>query len=220
MAKRKREWSTLHSYPGWLGRPADVAVLSRAGRDAAAKFMTANPNCTDDEFMSEWQAGADAAAQSHRHMVLVGLVEHFGLDPRDKDWGPKLAWKLMMIHVPASKFAERKARGRPRSDSQSRNALVNMRRVKPRRERSGAPKKWGEKDYRTLLALVERGNNLLSERGAPRITNKAALRAVYQQWRRDGLWADRTAAELNRFADADARRVSDARKALRKPTQK
>jgi hypothetical protein len=196
VAKTRRRAS--YKYPGWLGKPADPFPLYLDANKGALESVRDDPDWSDARWDAAWDAALDDAMQRHGYRVLFALMDHFGIDPRDAKWGPKLAWKLAALHVPANQLIPQGKPGRPRTAG----PLNSLARLSPRvRKRPGAPTKWTDSEYRSLLDDIERGKSLLRQAGKP-VTNAAALYAAR---------GDR------RTAKAHARRVSDATKALRKP---
>lgn len=219
MAKAKRRRPTAYRYPGWLGRTADQAPLIAAGKQAARNFVSENPEWTDEQFAAAFDAGYNEAATKHKHEVFFALMKHYGISVTNDDecWA-MLAVALAFKHVPAIQFAEKAARGRPKkTNTLNRLAELYMGRpTKAKQSRPGAPEKWGLEECRTLLAMLERGKEMLRKRGA-KVTNVAALEAMYTHLRNSRPEAKvLTMAHVREWAKRDARRVPDARARLRK----
>jgi hypothetical protein len=187
-----------HTYPGWLGKPTDMDSLALEATMVAKRAVREIRDWSDADWDAAYLAAHDEAMQHHGYRVMLALMDYFKISPRDTHWGPKLAWKLAALHVPANQLTLQRKLGRPRTVG-PRNHVARL--FPPARKSPGAPIKWTMNEYRALLNDVERGKAQLRKTGK-RATNAAALYAVR---------GDR------RIAKAHARRVSDARKALRKP---
>jgi hypothetical protein len=219
VASAKRKRPTAYRYPGWLGRAADQAPLIAAGKQAARHLVSQNPAWTDEQFAAAFDAGYDEAAIRHKREVMFALMKHYGISVTDDEecW-VLLAEALASQHVPATQFAEKTARGRPKKTN-TLNRLADLyvgRPTKAKQSRPGAPEKWGPEECRTLLGMLERGKEMLRKRGA-QVTNVAALEAVYAHLRNTHPGARvLTMAHVRDWAKRDARRVPDARARLRK----
>jgi hypothetical protein len=85
---------------------------------------------------------------------------------------------------------------------------------KPRlsNQESEPKKKWTEPRYRTLLKLYEIGAAILKERQERVTDSRALIQAFSKQFREEKL----TSREIRIWAKADAKRLSEARKVVRK----
>jgi hypothetical protein len=212
----KAKTAAPYRYPGWLGKPANQADLIRSASASAKGFTAAKPSWTDAEFNAAWEAGYNEAMLEHGYKVLIELQRHFKLDPHDPDSLKALAWKLAAVHVPANQFVTPAKPGRPRKARAGINALARIAPATLPKRNPGAPQVWDESDYRRLLRFVEAGKEKLRKLGK-KATNVGALEAVYVEFvdaRKNGLASK---SEARSLAKVHARRVSDARKALRKP---
>lgn len=83
---------------------------------------------------------------------------------------------------------------------------------KAARGKPGAPKKWTDDDYRVMLRMYEHGKAVLEQRGRCVTDVEALVVAFDEQYRPQG-W---TVREVRYVAHKIAKRLTDARKAIRK----
>lgn len=142
---------------------------------------------------------------------LLLLFKHYGFDIRDPLAFNKLAIALAMDYVPGFRIADKGKR--PRGWPHKWHSLLQALDIKGK---PGRPKSWlwnGKEGQ--LLAVLEDGKTLLKQK-SQRVTNEAALFAIY----RHHLPSSAAEYRVRGWAKKDAKRLAEARKALRKSAGK
>jgi len=81
----------------------------------------------------------------------------------------------------------------------------------------GRPRTWRTIDHQNLLDHLALGQAILDAQGRSRVTNHEALRAIYGKLAASRDW---TSQQVRELARQHAKRIPDARKALRKTPRK
>lgn len=204
------------TYPGELGMHGQIGQL--VVRDSfSGPYKPGSP---------EFEAQILQSTSDHEFRMLDLLAQHYGISNKDVLMRhAMLAFRLARDHVPAFQYGSKPKRGRPPKASVS-NQLLSMFMnselgrfgATPKRKR-GAPQKWEQRMYAKLLELLDRGRALLRAQNR-RVTNEGAFVEVYEQMQRDGHAPDWTARQIRSEAKILAKRVSDAKRALRKTLEK
>ena len=205
--------------------PPELAKLI-AYKDALAAAKREGERESEEEALANW-------LQNERSRKMLRLLKHYGLDRRDPLAFHRLALYLAITYVPGFRIAG--LRGRPKlalrfnvhnSGPRSRGSQAldnNSASLKAfaakwlnSRRGAGRPRSgvWSGREHE-LLSLYEHGKNLLVAR-RERVTNYGALLAIYRQHLTNKV-ADH---HLRDWAEADAKRLSEVRKTLRKITEK
>jgi len=141
---------------------------------------------------------ADEAVLRLRVKKLHLLFRHYGLDASMKNLWPVLALKLAVDFVPGLRVTL--PPGRP--------SKVQEGRLAPKKAPGRPPSSTWYGRGRQLLLVLKYGKSL-----ATHISNEEAL---YRAYRKELLPEKHSDDELKRWAKADAKRASDAKKGLRK----
>jgi hypothetical protein len=200
------------TYPGELGKHGQIAQL-------VFREVFQGPHAPGSPEIHEY---ALQLTSDHQFRMLDLLAEHFGISNESLLMRHALlALRLAKEHVPAFQYGKMPRRGRPRKaivSEQLKSMFMNRGLGQfgdtPKKKR-GAPQKWEGRMYAKLLELLDRGSALLRAQNR-RVTNEDAFVAVYQQMQRDGHAPDWTARQIRSEAKFLAKRVSDAKKSLRK----
>jgi len=143
--------------------------------------------------------------------LLLALLDHFRLDPKHEDKWMLLALRLARNHVPAFTFTWTRRGRKPKRDFFTK-LLARHKARKP-----GRPRTWTDLDYRILLADRDWGARWLREhKPHVRITDVAALTVALTQFS-NGDGKNRSESSIRIAARSGAKRLSDARKFVRKP---
>lgn len=94
----------------------------------------------------------------------------------------------------------------------NRSKLLKLRPSKSTRGKPGAPRKWEQRDYAVLLAMFANGQRNLKREGK-RVTDETAVLAIIESRCKALGWKP---AEIRAGARALGKRLSDARKSVRK----
>jgi hypothetical protein len=198
------------TYPGELGRHGLIGQL--VVRDSFSG--------THKPGSPEFEVQILQSTSDHQFRLLDLLAQHYGISNEDVlVRHALLALRLARDHVPAFRYGNKPKRGRPpKTKVVDRLLSMYMNDLTPKKKR-GAPQKWEVRTYAKLLELLDRGRALLRAQNC-RVTNEGAFVAVYEQMQRDGHAPDWTAREIRSEAKFLAKRVSDAKQALRKIPKK
>jgi hypothetical protein len=155
--------------------------------------------------------GPEAAAYYQRELIerLGALLKYYAISEQDPTRWIQLSVALARDSIPGFRFEVElptpKPRGRPRK-----RALTIRRRRGP-----GAPRKWTGQWYEIILDGQREGAKLLRAAGALKVTDESALEAwlkfLNKEW--GVVWSSE---EMRSRARAWAKRLPDARKAVRK----
>ena len=134
------------------------------------------------------------------------LFKNYEIDPNSPSAWRLLATRLAREYVRGFQLAD-KQRGRPSKP-------------KPKTlSKPGAPIKWSREHYEILIELHRKGEELLSEKNDERITQVAAMTAG-ASWIVEQEKLDWSKEKIRRVARAWTKRLSEAKKIVRKPQNK
>jgi hypothetical protein len=148
----------------------------------------------------------DRAVRAVQAEKLLLLISRYGISEADPTAFAKLALNLAIEFHPAFKFSEKRGRGRPPRQQKLADLLNSGMSKKP-----GRPRTWywhGKEAH--FLKILEAGKKQLQSEGKP-VTNEAAIFSIFRSSPEFARSSDR---ELRAFAKSEAKRVSDAKKAV------
>jgi hypothetical protein len=153
------------------------------------------------------QGKYDELRSKHEMDLLCELFDHYKIDREAANCWILLTYRLARDHVPAFSIAEAR-------QTNFQSIARWWRKLHPKK--AGRPRKWTPGDYDRILNARKIGEHLLSEKGTARITDAAALEAGYKEIilrSQEPAWP---LSKLRKRARADAKRLPDARKSVRK----